>query len=149
MVRRGYRRHNRVLIGGSSRNLGNHNLLVTRGKSVSDEPRVVNGIGEIQANGTFNVRATWLVPSDPDIIITGYEIEHEQVEAPTVAWTGTQVVTGLTNTFINLPEGVYRVRVRTLHGSGPSEWVESSTINAFINISFNWNGQPSFHTVAA
>ena len=148
----GYRRHNRVIIGGSSRNLGRHNLLITRRKSVSDEPRIVNGTAAVAAGGavtTFDITATWQLPSDPDITIRGYEVEYEQIQAPVTAWTGTQTVPTLTAIFNGLPEGVYRVRVRTLHGAGPSDWVESNNINAFINISFNWNGQPSFHTVAA
>lgn len=146
-----YRRHNRVLIGKKLRNLGGHNLLVTKKASVNDKPRILNPVASVE-NGpvtTFGITTTWQLPSDTDITITGYEMEYEQIAAPVTAWTGTQLVPNLTGTFTGLPEGVYRVRVRTLHAGGPSDWVTSSNINAFINISFNWNGQPSFHTLAA
>ena len=141
-------RINRVLIGGNSRNLGSHNILVTKRRGVSDTPQVVQLRAEIQADGSWNLIANWLAPSDTDLAITGYEIQQRQIQAPDTPFGDSQTVVPTTATYVNVPEGIYQVRVRSLYAGGPSMWVVSPSVNAFINLSFNWAGSPSFHTLA-
>jgi hypothetical protein len=134
----GYQRHNRTLLGGKSRNLGNQNLLTTRQKA-GDSPRNVSLTGTIQSNASWNLTASWIFPTG--VTPTGYTIELQNTIVVPQAWISPQTVGGTTVTFNNVQEGIYKVRVRTNYAGGPSGWVESNLVNAFINIGFNFNSQ--------
>ena len=145
MSYRGYYRHNRVLIGGRSKNLGGHNLLAGEKRSDGDTPRFVMLGATIEANGEWTLRATWL-PPDGDTPLN-YEIELRQTEAPVTTYGNRQTASAQTYSYTGQLDGVYQVRVRANYGEGPSEFIESNIALAFINLSFNWGRSPSFHTV--
>lgn len=144
-----YRRHNKVLIGGKSRDLGKTNILVSKKKG-GITPRNLSLAGQLRTNGNWDLQAVWLPPTIDSPAPTGYSIEIQQtvIALPALpVWASLSTTASLTFTFSNFPEGIYKVRVRTEFASGPSEWVESDTVNAFINLSYDLSNSPHFHTL--
>jgi hypothetical protein len=142
-----YTRHNRVLIGSNSQNLGLHNLL-TSSRTKSDLPQLVRLVEVIQSDGRWNLNASWLMPSDTSIGLTGYTIQVQETIGPTAGtWRDQQAVNPALFNYLTYPEGVYKVRVRAEYPGGPSQWVESNIVNAFINFWFDWSANPQFHSV--
>lgn len=142
-----YTRHHRVLIGPNIQNLGWHNVIVPKRKK-SDYPLSVRLVGVIQNDGNWNLDASWFLPSDTSIGVTGYTIEIQETIGPTQGiWRDPQAVNPTLYSFLNYPEGVYKVRVRTEYPDGPSQWAESNLVYAFINYWFDWSGNPQFHSV--
>lgn len=139
-------RANRVLISSGNKNLGGNNWL-TLGSGLIDRPQNLIAIATQSATlNQWDISVSWGVP--PDVTPTGYTVEYEQIDDPVTPFGATQTVTGLTVAINGLPEGAYRFRVRTEYPAGPSNWVTSSIVMAFINQSFNAQNSPQFHTMA-
>lgn len=144
--RRSHYRHHRVLVGGRSRNLGSHNLLVTKPKGDSDTPLNLVLVANLQPNGDWNLTANWTAPTGESTPIN-YTIELQQtlVNPGPALWVSPQTINPLTAPYNAVPEGIYRVRVRANYPAG-SDWVISNTVYAFITTSFDFSGDPQFHT---
>lgn len=141
-----------TIIGGKSRNLGNSRLLVSKKKG-GILPRNLSLSAQLRVNNNWDLNAFWLAPTGTEFLPTGYQIELQKTDVilPAIPSWGTQnSLTGVTFSYTNLAEGIYKVRVRAQYAGGPSEWVESNVVNSFLNLKFdlsskfNLTGRGSF-----
>jgi hypothetical protein len=143
-----------VLVSGRSNNIGGTNILVTKRKNgasiISLEPGRVSVSAEIQSDGRWSVTASWDAPFPLPPLLVGYVIEIQQTLGNSPTWENQQSANDTVSSivFSNVRDGRYKVRVKAQYSSIDSAWVESPTIDTFVNLSFEFLNVPSFHTLS-
>jgi len=132
-----------IIIGSTSNNIEGSRVLSSKHRKglLPIAPRLT---ARPRTNQNWDIEIEWFPPRNKREVFVDYSIEYQILSGPS-AWVPLPETTNLNQFIADALPNAYKARVKANYIGISSEWVETQSINLFINVSFDLTN--SFHTL--
>ena len=133
-----------IIIGSTSNNIEGSRVLSSKQRR-GLLPVVLTLTAKERSNNNWDLKAQWFPQKNKREPLIGYSIEYISLGQRNNPWVPLGDTTDLSRAILDVPPDAYKARVRANYLNFSSNWVESQSINLFINLSLDLTN--SFHTL--